>query len=450
MSQKRVVVIGAGIAGLTAARSLKEGGCQVTVLERAGRPGGRLAPLDLDGTTVDPGGHVFSTADRHLLHLIQHSGLGARLIALGPPGLAQSRDGRLHPLDPSSRLGASRVPGVRTREALRLMRLDRLMARYAPHLDADAPERGAPLDSRSLTDFARLYFGQSVADRWIGPFATCGTLNRAEEASRLLYLLRARSHAYASPATLAGGVAGLPGALARRLDVRSGAKVVAVEAGPDGGWFVRFEKSEDQTAGTLSAEAVLFATTADVTSQLAPTAFGAAECDFLAGVDYAQAISLSVLLERRPWTRSQRLLVPHAEGAPLEAVTLAPDAAIMGLPERGGVVVGLATDSWSQAHAGVSDEVVAKDLLTALDRLQPGIRSAVAGTRVTRWAQAQVRFDVGYFRRLERFRRVQLDRRSLGRRLYFAGDYLAGPSLEGAASSGRRAAADLLEDLADA
>ena len=57
------------------------------------------------------------------------------------------------------------------------------------------------------------------------------------------------------------------------------------------------------------------------------------------------------------------------------------------------------------------------------------------------------RFEVGRYRDLERFRRVGEDLRRAGRRLYFAGDSLAGPFLESAILSGQRAAADVAEDL---
>ena len=65
-----------------------------------------------------------------------------------------------------------------------------------------------------------------------------------------------------------------------------------------------------------------------------------------------------------------------------------------------------------------------------------------------RYREAVPRYPVGRYRDLARFRRVQLDRRAAGRRLYFAGDHLSDPTLEGAVRSGLRAAEDVCADLA--
>ncbi|HKI17092.1 MAG TPA: FAD-dependent oxidoreductase, partial [Isosphaeraceae bacterium] len=52
----RVIVVGAGIAGLTVANSLSHGGVDCTVVEARDRIGGRLHTIDLAGSPVDMGG----------------------------------------------------------------------------------------------------------------------------------------------------------------------------------------------------------------------------------------------------------------------------------------------------------------------------------------------------------------------------------------------------------
>ncbi len=50
-----VLVIGAGLAGLSAALTLQKNGCEVTVLEATDRAGGRVATDEIDGFILDRG-----------------------------------------------------------------------------------------------------------------------------------------------------------------------------------------------------------------------------------------------------------------------------------------------------------------------------------------------------------------------------------------------------------
>lgn len=56
----RVVVIGAGIGGLVAALRLAHAGLDVTVLERAAHPGGKMRSVPVDGRAVEAGPTVFT------------------------------------------------------------------------------------------------------------------------------------------------------------------------------------------------------------------------------------------------------------------------------------------------------------------------------------------------------------------------------------------------------
>ena len=62
-SAQRIVVVGAGLAGLSAALHLAGRGREVTVVERAQHPGGRVGRLDIDGYSLDTGPTVLTMPD---------------------------------------------------------------------------------------------------------------------------------------------------------------------------------------------------------------------------------------------------------------------------------------------------------------------------------------------------------------------------------------------------
>jgi monoamine oxidase len=76
MTDSDVVVVGAGLAGLSAARDLAAGGAAVTVLEARARPGGRVEQVQLpDGRVVQLGGEVVGNAHTAYLGLVAELGL---------------------------------------------------------------------------------------------------------------------------------------------------------------------------------------------------------------------------------------------------------------------------------------------------------------------------------------------------------------------------------------
>ena len=87
MTRPDVVVVGAGLAGLSAARDLEAGGAQVTVLEARPRVGGRVEQVELaDGRRVQLGGEVVGNAHTSYLGLVAELGLSLTASYVAEPG----------------------------------------------------------------------------------------------------------------------------------------------------------------------------------------------------------------------------------------------------------------------------------------------------------------------------------------------------------------------------
>jgi cytochrome P450/predicted NAD/FAD-binding protein/acyl carrier protein len=72
---KTVIVVGAGVSGLTTARALERAGHRAIVLERGGEVGGKCASVDVGGHAFDLGGHVCTTQYERLAALVAELGL---------------------------------------------------------------------------------------------------------------------------------------------------------------------------------------------------------------------------------------------------------------------------------------------------------------------------------------------------------------------------------------
>ncbi|MBV8490374.1 MAG: FAD-dependent oxidoreductase, partial [Candidatus Eremiobacteraeota bacterium] len=93
--QRRIAVVGAGLAGLAAALELKESGARVELFERSRLLGGRATSFEIDGHEVDNGQHVFLACCTAFIDFAQRVGMAHELYVQDRfDALVLSRDGR--------------------------------------------------------------------------------------------------------------------------------------------------------------------------------------------------------------------------------------------------------------------------------------------------------------------------------------------------------------------
>jgi monoamine oxidase len=254
MDTNCVLVIGAGMAGLAAARTLAEAGRSVTLIEAAPRVGGRILTLRDADEIIELGAEFIHGRPPELWSLIQEAGL--ETYELGGPTLA-FEDGRLQPRDDDSSAEAEAASVLDPLESLPGPDPGRDLT-FAEYLDQH-PE--IPAEQRQM---AIAYVeGFNAADHRLISAQSLGVQQSAEDAIEGDRLFRIREGYDALPKYLArkfteaGGQLHLSTLVERVEWSRHHVRVQATHAGQS----VRFQAAQAVIAlplGVLHKQAVEF------------------------------------------------------------------------------------------------------------------------------------------------------------------------------------------------
>lgn len=423
-SPGHVVVVGAGVAGLSAARDLSAAGWRVTVLEQAAEVGGKLRRVEVGGVGVDVGAEAMLNRRPEGVDLAQAVGLEVE-----HPAVAASRiwtRGELRPL-PRSLMGvpldldALAASGVLSPQGLARVGRERSLPASAC---ADDVAVGTLVDER---------FGPEVTDRLVEPLLGGVYSGRARSISAraavpqlLAYATRGSVLAqagslpttYAGPvfAGVPGGMARLPEALARALEYEG----VEVHCATTVRELHRLDREDEHrfelVVGSaaaprrLRAGAVVLATPASATSRLlgrvAPVAAGE-----LAEVESASVVVVTLAFRIAAAARLRGLgsgfLVPPVEGRRIKAATFT--SAKWAWVADAGREHGLLLLRTSLGRAGEQRALQADDAELVAASLADlaaatGLDAPPVASHVQRWGGGLPQYAVGHLARVERVR----------------------------------------------
>ena len=434
MRQKpaRIAVIGAGIAGLTAAYTLQKRGFEVQVFEREATPGGRMRSERHGEFVIERGAQFIASSYRNMRALATELGIADIIEPLSDTRNAVLRGGEfvLTDYEGFGALRKSRDLSLPTK--LRLLGLPWPLWRNWKRLDFYHPERAARLDTESAAAYVERRIGREAVDYLVEP-AFAGTFTVLPEEMSKAFMLSTLATVLRGFRLLSfrGGNGVLTRTLAERVPVRLGAAVERVEAG-DKGATVRI-------AGEKPAkfDAAVVAVPGNAVRPLCPT-LTEREGDFFSGVRYASSIIAFVLAGPEALPPFYGAGMTRREGVRLYGMAV--ENAKAGVVPPGKTLFNCAfAEDLAAELMNQPDDVAKAALMGELRKLPLRGLDTIEEVVIHRWPALVPQFYAGYHKALRRFFR----RRERTGRLFFAGDYLVGPYTEAALTSGLRAAEDV-------
>lgn len=385
----RAVVVGGGIAGLTAAHRLQSGGADVLVIEGTDRAGGKLRTEKVGDVTLDVGAESLLAARPEAVDLCRAVGL--EVVHPATTRAAIWTRGALRPL-PRTVMG---IP-CDAEEAI------------ASGIVRSVEQRRVPLPKVDIAvaEYVRDRAGSEVLDRLVEPLLGGVYAGRAEELSlaaagerlKLLGPDPLATAAAAEPAKgpvfagLGTGVGTLATVLAGRLEVRLHTTVVSVER--DGArWLVRTSRGDER------ADAVIVATPPPASGRLLAAVAPRAAYE-LADIEMASVAIVTLVFDRELGVPGSGFLVPPVDATFIKAATFSSNKWGW-LAETGRTILRASAGRAGEATLLQVDdaELVRKVLSDLGDAVGP--LPAPAAVHVRRWGGGLPQYAVGHLAKLD-------------------------------------------------
>ena len=448
MSRKqKVLVVGAGMAGLGAAYTLRKHGLDVAVFEASPHPGGRIFGEEVDGFHIDIGSNIFMETYGTVRQVAEELGISLKRTPVPIHG-GVYHNGKFHGFYGGNRL-RDQWKTVQTILSFQLLspkgvwqalRFLRVLNARSHDLSFDDHSRLLALDTgESAAEFFESNFGTELLEWLIGPNLSCYTFGHPEQvgaayAMAILWHFSLNGAAWPiRPGGKGGGefMDALVRACDESLRVSTPVRRIVLEDGVTKGVITE--------AGFVEADAVICATTATTALKIAP-ALPSGVSDDLRRVTYSKCCRVFFGVDSSPFPPDwYAVTFPRRTGALMigmsNSAVLAPES----VPAGKALIDALVIERQAEELLALNDEQTGELVLAEIRKYVPAMSEKPLFTRVYRWEEAVCLAPGGMMRALSHMRRQSL--RSV-KGLFLAGEYMGVPSTNGALRSGINAAAD--------
>jgi protoporphyrinogen/coproporphyrinogen III oxidase len=423
----RVVVVGAGVAGLAAAHRLSRHGFDPLVVEAADRIGGRVHTIDVEGYRLDVGAQLLYTDYEATLGLCSELGLRQKVAAFRPT-VRIFRRGRL----------ATQLQVLDTWRKKGKIGALYLQLRAGKSLAIGRSHEDSALHRESFEEYVARHYDDDLRHELFEPF-TWGLVHdgpaKISAACGLAYV----RCAFGRSRAVVGGMASLTAGLARsirRLNLSCRVDGVVTKHGKVAGLDV----SQEGRSQFLPADVVVMAIPApDAASLLrqGPSALPS----FLRGVPYSSSVHVFYALDRPVFPRIYAVVVPRGSAGQIACILEDASKHRSLVPPGAGLAHALIGADDVVRLTKCTDEEIIASTARELRSIVPSFPTTWRFAHVQRWSRSVCLCGPGHVAAVAEFRRRA--REVAG--LYFAGDFMAVPSVEGAIFSGLTAADEIAQ-----
>ncbi len=426
-----VIVVGSGIAGLTAAFKLQKAGLDVVVLESRDHVGGRMTTIDWEGFKVDIGAKFVTSSDKSLLAMVREVGLEDQLVR-DEEGLTITiyRDGKLHSANFLSIPSYFSWSGVSLRARLAMLKLIPHFIKMMRMPNVYHLEQAPGADQeQTFEEFFRRHISEEMFEYWAIPMFETMCAYSGEDVSRKAFLAMMIGYLNADTITFKDGVGMLPEALAKRLNVELEARVERIEILPDGSG-ARLRYAQNGASKNISAQAVVVAIPGNHVLPLFDEARPAWE-RFFPTVGYSTGALHYHIAETDYQPEVEGTFVPRSTKLPINGV---------GFEQfKDGRWLMLSDPSIYSFRMDKPEEELIREAVETASMIFPALKGTFVAHRIFRWREKVPTFRPGYLDALATFWQEPQEGP-----VYFCGDYFAGPSTGGALFTGLECSQRLL------
>lgn len=255
---KKIIVVGAGIAGLTAAYKLRQAGCEVSLLERESYAGGRMADVTMNGLNVHTGATIIWSFYHDMMELAKELGIEDDLVDYQSVYTLDNGEREIQlSVAPSARL-LLKNPAISLASKARLTALFPDMVASGLKTDPNFIHTAADFDDgENMAEYIEKRVGKDFLENYVAPLFRIPWSWNVEEISKAYFLSILGHLTTARTMIFRNGIGQLSRALADSLPVTYGIEVVRISGTEDG---ASVEYHQDGENKAIDADVVICAT----------------------------------------------------------------------------------------------------------------------------------------------------------------------------------------------